>query len=86
MLHIFKTSAEKNGITLKKNNDVKYDDDFIEQLRDNLEDARNSNQQADINLQTVFEKVASEYKFIPDTKERHAYFEELINWLEAESK
>ncbi len=86
-MHIFETASKRDGITLTNGNkDIKYDEVFIKDLRDNLEEARNSNQQADINLQTVFEKVASEYKFIPDTDERHDYFEELIDWLEGESK
>lgn len=83
LLHIFETSAKEDGITLKNGNkDIKYDKVFIKDLRDNLEEARKGNQQADINLQTVFGKVASEYKFLLEPEERHKYHEELIDWLE----
>ena len=47
---------------------------------------KQGNQQADIDLQTIFSKVASEFKFLPEYDDRVIYYEELIDWLEGESK
>jgi hypothetical protein len=83
LLHIFETSAKKDGITLNDTNEVQYNKAYIRDLRENLAEAKNGNQQADINLQNVFEKVADQYKFLPDPEDRHKYHKELIDWLEA---
>lgn len=84
LLHIFETVLSKEGINLYNGKNIHYSIDFIQDLRDNLKAAIGGQQIADQNLQNVFGKAFSDFRFVNDIKERFVYYESLIKKLEVE--